>query len=271
MRRSRRRFNAGVAITTGFMIVGAALSPALAQTGTPPQAPGIAGYAVDVSDFGGTFGFWPQAVLSIPSVRIVDGAAYRPSMKPGTGRTVEVERVRVPVEAAITAIQAMYEAAVEPAGGFGGIPVYDAPTTRITVRTPEGERQVWVYVPGYDPVDLEAMVGTERAEARRKVAAALEQLWALNGPTSTYRPKEFEMWELRRSAPTANDTKNAVRVRKNPVPTPVEGCSVLRSSSLPSKAGTNVWFRLPNGKVTVGLLRPVLPGEQPCLRTKTGR
>jgi hypothetical protein len=191
-----------------------------------------------------------------------NGYRYRQTSN-SDAAVASVERARIPAEKLVAAIQAVYDAAVEPTNGFGRVPVEDAPTTVIKVSTPAGTREVVVYQPTMVWGELERWVGAEAAAARRKLAAALESAYALNGRGSSYRPSQVEFWRANYMVAGA---PQSLTLRTMPKASKLEGCAVLPSVAVPRSASIYSWYRLPDGTRTQAFLRPVLPGEVPCGR-----
>jgi hypothetical protein len=162
----------------------------------------------------------------------------------------------------IARTDALYDAAVEPPGGFGTIPVNGLTSTKITVTTARGTRSVTVqaftYQPGFDYV-----VGAEAGRARKALYDAVNELRAIPGPTAVYKPSRIELWRQ-----NVTPGVGPVRLRITPTPSATPGCSSVPASSIPAGTPRSSSFRLPNAKVFQAFIRPVLPGETTCGRSK---
>ena len=244
-------------------------TPAGATSPLPPTRPSVSGYSLDVSNFGGYVFSVGQAMGRLPLVYIRNGVVYR--AKATSGRAVpEVEQFNADPAALIAAVQAVYDTAVEPENGFTRVPVEDAPVTLITVRTPAGARSVWIYQPTAVWDRLEDYVGAEQGAARRALAAALTKVYELDGTRRAYRPTRVEFWPDHFSV----EGRNKVRLRSAPRSSGYEGCFVLPTGAIPTSAKFGDAYVLPRGGstgVTTAVVRPVLPGEKPCLRADTTR
>ncbi len=254
-----------------FGVIVAALAVGVLTTPAHAASSSLMKYSLEVSGFGGMT--YPQvyASASMPELYVYQGYLYRPgvvnAIYPGPA-VYPVEKVKVPSANTVAAIEAVYAAAVAPAGGFGRPPIEDAPTTRITVRTPAGTRTITVYLPSIIAAELEGWVGAEKADARRKLAAALDLAYALEGPGTMYRPARLELWRTSFTVDPGIGSGAPLKFRIKPSSSAVRGCETVSASALPKGANQISTYRFPDGKLSQAVFRPVLPGEKGCQRVK---
>jgi hypothetical protein len=200
-----RRVVACLAVVTA-LITGVVPSSALTVTPeTGRTAVEARRYSFEIIHMGGYVVPFEASRVTLPMVYAYRGSVYRPTPDqldyPAVAR---IDRVEADPQELIAAAESLYAALVEPKGGWGRVPVEDAPVTLIHVRTPVGERRAYVYVPWFDGPDLERYVPEPAASARRMLYAAMGRAIGLQGPTTSYRPTRVEFWPIRplnRSAP----------------------------------------------------------------------
>jgi hypothetical protein len=194
----------------------------------------------------------------LPVVHMHEGKLYTPAV-----RADEVPRVRArAVNAAELQLRvnALYDAAVTPAGGFGTLPFDSVTTMRIVVTTERGTRSVTVHGFEYQP-GLDHLVGVEAGTARKQLYEALNQITALSGRTTAYSASRVELWDQ-----PGKPGLIPVKLRTAPTPSATPTCSTLKASAVPSGTARSSAFQLPNKKMFQAFVRPVLPGETPCTR-----
>lgn len=237
-------------VATGFVPVSAAEAVSQAAASA---------VRVSVTESGGFFDA-EYTVTRLPVVYVQNGKL----LLPGRGAELVPKVVIRSVSGAdlIARTEALYDAAVEPAGGFGTIPVDGLTSTKITVTTARGTRSVTVqafaYQPGFDYV-----VGAEAGRARRALYQAVSELQATPGRSSTYKPSRIELWRQ-----NVTPGVGPVTLRITPTPSTTPGCSSVPAASIPASTPRSSSFRLPNKKVFQAFIRPVLPGETTCGRSK---
>lgn len=254
----------GVRAVIGLAVAGSTLLGISA-----PIARGYAaapGYAVEISSIGG-YGWGHQMVLAVPDLIVNNGAMYLPgaSIQIYPGPAVAPIEKRTPKRSELyAAVRDLHAALVEPADGWGRAPVMDAPTTYIMVSTPAGVRSGAVYVPVMLTENDRQWFTPAQYEARVKLYNAMTILTGLNGSSSMYKPRTVELWQFEQGW---RGDGEVLKLNARPTKTAVKGCYTLSVSSIPKGTVSNTRFQLRDGSVIEALLRPVLPGEKPCLRS----
>jgi hypothetical protein len=264
---------------------GGAPGPGGEASGAPEPTPaaGSAALVLRVQRLGG---FVPAAALGrVPTVSVyADGSVITPG-PPGTG-VATAKVVRIPPDAVRTLVGKATDAGVRTGLDLGTPPVYDAPTTRITVVTGAGTQRVDAVALTEVPPTAAAFTAAQRA-ARTKLVTLVNELSDLPatlgadqvGPAQPYAPTALAAIAMPLNTPRrAADGGTATGPTAPAWPGPPlldrtdagpSNCTTITGPDVPkvlaataARGGSTAWtYHRQTWSVTI---RPLLPDEHGC-------